>query len=136
LVIVRGAEIYRRREKQAEAERLAQGIAKLGGMSCLVLRAAASEDESGRGKTALTTKLDAAIREYGGLVRCRVLTPEAMAAWLQAEARAAGKKISGEAIELLMLVGKGDRIALRNELEKAICYVGDGALIDAQTVQM
>src|SRR5205809_1001796 len=30
LVVVRGAELYRRREKQAEAERLAQGIAKLG----------------------------------------------------------------------------------------------------------
>ena len=64
MVVVKGAEFWRERGKSSEAEKIAEGIAKLGGTACLLLIAAAGEEE-GKRKTALTTKLDNAVKKYG-----------------------------------------------------------------------
>jgi len=135
LVVVRGAEVYRRREKQADAERLAQGISSLGPSSCLALRVAAAEDEKSRGKTILTAKLDAAIRARGATVQCKPLTEHDLLDWLAAQARAAGKRLGEEAGLRLIQSAHGDRTALVNELEKALCYVGDGPAITLEAVE-
>jgi DNA polymerase-3 subunit delta len=134
LVVVEGAEAYRRRERADEADRLATGIAGLGASSCLVLVVGAEEDESGR-KTILNAKLDAAIRAHGAVVSFRALTEEALREWVHRRARSAGKQIEPEAAERLALASHGDRTALRNELEKAICYSGERPSITMEDVQ-
>ena len=135
LVIVRRAEVFRKREMAGEAERLAAGIAGLGSGSCLVLRAGAGEDEGFRGKTALHPKLDAAIRDSGALVRFRALGEDQLTDWVISEAGAAGKRMSETAAQLLVQLAGGNRTVLRNELEKAICFAGDSAAIDAPMVE-
>jgi DNA polymerase III subunit delta len=134
LVVVRGAELYRKRERQADAERLAQGVASLAAATCLALRVAADEDR-GRGKTVLTAKLDAAVRAHGALVECKALSEQALIGWLAAEARKAGKHLTDEAAARLIDAAKGERIALANELEKAVCYTGDAAAITIEDVE-
>jgi DNA polymerase-3 subunit delta len=134
LVVVKGAEIYRKREKQAEADRLAQIISSIGPGGCLALRAGA-EDEGSRGKTVLTPKLDAALRKVGDLFRCRQLTQEALQDWLIAEARRAEKRLDPEAAGRIIQIGFEDRRALRNELEKAICFVGESKNIGVDDVE-
>lgn len=135
LVVVRGAEVYRRREKQSEAERLAQGLPALGAASCLALRVAAAEDEKSRGKTILTARLDAAVRAHGSIIQCRALTEEDLLDWLAGEARTAGKRLHEEAGLRLIQAARGDRMALANELEKAVCYVGDAKEITLAVVE-
>lgn len=135
VVVVRGAEVYRRREKSANAERLAQGIEKIGGATILVLRVAAAEDERSRGKTAAHPKLDAAVVKNGLLVQCRPLSPEALAGWIDSEARRAGKSIDPEAADRLIQSAHGERLALHNELEKAICFAGDAPNITLEMVE-
>lgn len=137
LVVVQGAEVYRRREKSAEAQRLAEGIHSLGASSCLVLRVGAAEDEKGRGKTILTAKLDEAIRTRGATVQCRALANSDLLEWLTSEAAAAGKQIDTNAGQRLMEAARGDRTILRSELEKTICFVGEApriTLADVETV--
>lgn len=137
LVVVHGAEVYRRREKSTEAQRLAEGIYSLGASSCLVLRVGAVEGEKSRSKTVLTAKLDEAIRTCGAMVQCRTPTNPELLAWLTSKAAAAGKQIDTNAGQRLMEAAHGDRTALHNELEKAICFVGDApqiTLTDVDTV--
>ncbi|HXG22992.1 MAG TPA: DNA polymerase III subunit delta [Chthonomonadales bacterium] len=137
LVVVQGAEVYRRREKSTEAQRLAEGIHSLGASSCLVLRVGAVEGEKGRSKTVLTAKLDEAIRSCGATVQCRALANPELLEWLTSVAAAAGKQIETNAGQRLIEAAHGDRTVLRNELEKAICFVGDApqiTLIDVDTV--
>jgi DNA polymerase-3 subunit delta len=124
-VVVKGAELFRKRERSADAERLAQGIAALNAGSCLVLRVAAAEDEARRGKTAVSAKLDAAVKAHGALVQCKALSGQAMVDWLFIEARNAGKSLDDAAAERLIQAARGDRVAMLNELEKALCYAGD-----------
>jgi len=135
LVVVRGAEIYRKREKSGEAERLAAGLAALGSGSCVALRVGAAEDERSRGKTVLTAKLDAAIREQGILVQCRALSAEDMVDWVIAEAAQAGKQLAPDAAERIVHAGKSSRTAIANELEKAICFAGDSRAITLAMAQ-
>ena len=137
LVIVKGAEIYRKREKASDAERLASGIADLGSASCLALRVAAAEDEKSRGKTILNLKLDKAIKAIGCTVHCRPLSEQGLIDWMIAEAKTAGKDLMDNAAVRLIAAAHGDRTALRNELEKAICYAADFTIIwleDAEAV--
>lgn len=135
VVVVKGAEIYRRREKGADAERMAQGVLGLPAASVLVLRVAAAEDERSRGKTAVNAKLDAAVKERGLLVQFRPLTGDALVDWLDTEARRAGKGIEREAAERLVRAAQGERLPLRNELEKAICFAGDAPFITLEMVE-
>ncbi len=125
LVVVRGAELLRRRERVSDAEQLAEGIAQLGSASCLVLRASAGEDEAKRGKTVITSRLDAAVRARGFLVKCRSLGVEDLQELAIAKTRAEGKILHPDAAERLVQAAGGDRDTLDNELEKAICYVGE-----------
>src|SRR5205823_406544 len=69
LVIVNGVEVWRERGKQAEADRLAEGLSRLPGACCLALVVKAG-DEEGRRKTAVSAKLDAAVNKRGMLVSC------------------------------------------------------------------
>ena len=115
LVVVRHAEAYRGRDQGSAAERLAAGVEKLGAASCLVLVAAA-EEETWRGKTILNSKLDAAIKANGMVVRCKPLTAEALQDWLIVEARKSGKQLLDEAAERLIAAAHGDRTALEHEL--------------------
>jgi DNA polymerase III subunit delta len=135
LLVVRGAELYRRRERQADADRLAQSVATLPPATCLALRVAASEDERSRSKTILSSKLDAAIKQHGAVVQCKALTDEALIRWLHTEAGNAGKQLTDEAAARLTQAAKGERIALAHELEKAICYVGDSSTITIEDVE-
>jgi DNA polymerase-3 subunit delta len=135
LVVIKGAEIYRKREKSGEAERLAQGIATLGSGSCLVLRVAAAEDEKSRGKTVLTTKLDNAVKAHGSTVQFKAMSEQGLMDWLEGEARAAGKTLNEEAAQRLIQAAHGERIALRNELEKAICYAGSAKHINFEMAE-
>jgi DNA polymerase III subunit delta len=135
LVVVRGAEIYRKRERSSEAERLAQGIAALGACSCLALRVGAAEDERSRGKTILSAKLDAAIKANGAAVQFKALTENALVSWLDGEAREAGKSLDEAAALRLIQAARGERTALGQELEKAICYAGDAKHISLEMVE-
>ena len=135
LVVVRRAEIFRKREMAAEAERLAKGIAGLGAGSCLVLRAGAGEDEGARGKTALHPKIDAAVKETGAVVRFKALGEEQLVDWVIREAESSGKRISDSAAQLLVQLAGGNRTVLRNELEKTICFAGDAVAIDSPMVE-
>src|SRR5579872_3185307 len=136
LVVVRSAEVYRRRDRQSEAERLAQGIERLGQASCLALRVAAEEDEKSRGKTILSAKLDAACRAHGVTVHCRALSEQALVDWLCEVAADAGKRLPENAAQRLVQAAHGDRLALSNELEKAICISGKGPVITLEMVEM
>lgn len=125
LIVVRGAEAFRKREKAADAERLAQGITQLGAASCLALRVGAAEDEKSRGKTVLSAKLDAAVKARGALVQCKALTEQGLIDWLEGEAQKADKTLDEEAALRLIKAAHGERVALTNELEKALCYAGE-----------
>ena len=135
LVIVRRAEVYRKREMSGEAERLAAGIATLGDASCLVLRAGAGEDEGSRGKTALHPKLDSAIKGVGAVIRFKSLNEDQLADWVAAEAKIAGVSIDPDAARLLVEMAGDSRTVLKNELEKAICFAGDSAAVSAEMVE-
>jgi DNA polymerase-3 subunit delta len=124
LVVVQGAEVYRRRERAEETERLSNGIAGLGASSCLVLFVGADEEDSAR-KTILNAKLDKAVRTHGTVVRFDSLSEEALREWVLRRVRSAGKQMDPEAAERLIVAARGDRTSLCNELEKAICYAGE-----------
>ena len=124
LVIVKAAELYRKREKSSEAERLAEGLKRLPAQSCLVLRIAAGEDERGR-KTCISTKVDNAIESVGLIFEFKTLSDEALTSWLMSECSNSGKKLDPMAASRLATVAPGDRLSLKNELDKAIAFTGD-----------
>ena len=134
LVVIKNADAFRSREKQATAERIAHGMAKLGPSTCLVM-IAGSDDETLRGKTILTAKLDAAVRSHGTVVRCRPLTQDALSDWLIAEATKADKRLTEAAAHRLIAYAHGERAALSNELAKAICYAGDRPDVSIEDVE-
>jgi DNA polymerase-3 subunit delta len=129
LLVVRGAEIYRKRDKSGDAERLAAGLAKLGDASCVVLRVAASEDEKSRGKTILTSRLDTAIKEHGVAVLCRALSDDDLVDWVVDEAASVGKKLAADAARRIVAAGQNSRTAIKNELEKTLCFAGDSQIV-------
>jgi DNA polymerase-3 subunit delta len=126
VVLVKGAEIFKRRDRSKQAEVIAAGIEKLGDYSCLILQVEAEEKQ---GKTAITTAIDNAVKKKGLLVRCKLMKEEEIAHWLVELAQKAGKRLDWEAAVKLVSSAPTDRIALRNELEKAICFAGDRQVI-------
>src|SRR5204863_1874705 len=98
--LVKGMEQWRDRGKQAEAERLAEGLTRLGETACLVLVAAA-EEEDARRKTAVTVKLDNAVKKAGALVACRALSGRGLTDWITARAQREGKRFEPEAVQAL-----------------------------------
>jgi DNA polymerase-3 subunit delta len=134
VVVVNGAEVYRQKERASDGDRLAAGLCSLGDASCLVLLVAPDEKDRGR-KTALTPKLDAAVRSVGAVVCCKALSEQELARWAVGVARSGGKVLDPPAATLLARGCRGDRIFLGHELEKAVCYVGDRERITLRDVE-
>src|SRR5579872_1961170 len=101
LVVVHGLEAWRERGKTAEADRLAEGLARLSGAVCLALVVKAGEEE-GRRKTIVTAKLDAAVRKLGMVVDCQALKGESLMAWVLDRVRREGKRIAPDAAQALV----------------------------------
>jgi DNA polymerase-3 subunit delta len=133
LVIVKGMEQWRDRNRQAEAERLAEGVARLPSSACLALVVAAEDDEARR-KTAITAKLDNAVKKAGALVAFRALKGEGLAAWVSARAQQEGKGIEAAACQLLVETVGSEMLLLEQEIRKLAAYVGDRSAITARDV--
>lgn len=133
LVIVKGMEQWRDRAKQGEAERLAEGLTRLGETACLVL-VAASEEEEARRKTAVSIKLDNAVKKSGAIVACRGLTGEALSDWILDRVKREDKRIDSEARALLMESVGHEMRPLENELAKLISYIGERQTITLKDV--
>ncbi|MCW3055843.1 MAG: polymerase delta subunit, partial [Chthonomonadales bacterium] len=133
LVVVQGMEQWRDRGKQSEAERLADGIARLSESACLVLVAAAEEEEEKR-KTAVTVKLDNAVKKLGALVACRAIKGENLMAWVTERVQQEGKRIVPAAAEQLIGAIGTEMRPLEQEILKLVCYVGERPTITAQDV--
>lgn len=134
LIIIRSAQVFKKRERSSDIERLVDGISKLSGVVTLVFRVAA-EEEGSRAKTAIGVKFDNAVKAKGAIVHCKQLTEGELIAWINAEIKVEGKSISPDAASKLIQAAQGHRIALRNELEKAICYAGDAKNITLEMVE-
>ena len=135
LVVVRGMEQWRDRGKQSEAEKLAEGIARLGDSACLVLVAAAEEEDEKR-KTAVTVKLDNAVKKVGAIVACRAIKGENLHAWVAERVKLQGKRIAPEAIEKLTNAAGTEMRPLEQEILKLVCYVGERPTITTQDVAL
>ena len=133
LVVVQGMEQWRDRGKQSEAERLAEGIARLSDSACLVLVAAAEEEEEKR-KTAVTVKLDNAVKKVGAVVACRAIKGESLVAWVSERVQQEGKRIVPAAAEQLIGAIGTEMRPLEQEILKLVCYVGERPTITAQDV--
>lgn len=133
LVIVTGMEQWRDRGKQSEAERLADGIARLAGSACLVLVAAAEEEDEKR-KTAVTVKLDNAVKKVGAIVACRAIKGENLLAWVAERVQQEGKRIAPQAAEQLVEAVGNEMRTLEQEIIKLVCYIGDRQTVTPQDV--
>ncbi len=133
VVVVKGMEQWRDRGRQAEAERLAEGVARLGDGACLILIAAA-EDEEAKRKTGVTVKLDNAVKKFGAVVTFRALKGEDLTAWVAARVKREGKRIAPDAVTQLLETVGGEMLPLEQELQKLVCYVGDREQITARDV--
>ena len=135
LVIVQGMEQWRERGKQAEVERLSDGISRLTNSACLVLVAAA-EDEEEKRKTAVTVKLDNAVKKTGAVVACRAIKGESLLAWVGERAQREGKRIAAEAAEQLVRAVGTEMRPLEQEIIKLVCYIGERQTITTQDVSL
>lgn len=133
LVVVKGMEQWRDRNKQSEAERLAAGIAKLGSSCCLVLIASAEEEEERR-KTGITVKLDNAVKKSGAVVTCRALQGENLYRWVDLKVKNEGKLIARDATELLVETAGNEMRVLEMEISKLASFIGDREIITNQDV--
>jgi DNA polymerase III subunit delta len=133
LVIVKGLEQWRDRNKQGEAERLAEGIGRLPTSACLALVAAAEDDEAKR-KTAITTKLDNAAKKVGALVAFRALKGEGLTSWVAERAQQEGKRIEPSACQLLVEAVGSEMLLLEQEIRKLAAYVGHRPAITGRDV--
>ena len=133
VVVVRGMELWRDRGKSGEAERLAEGIGRLGDGICLILIAAAEDDE-GKRKTAVAAKLDNAVKKYGATVVCNALKGENIVGWVQERVGQEGKKISGDAAQQLINAAGNEMIVLEQEIIKLVCFVGDNPTVTGRDV--
>lgn len=135
LVVVQGMEQWRDRGKQSEAERLAEGIARLANSACLVLVAAAEEEDEKR-KTGVTVKLDNAVKKAGAVVACRAIKGESLLAWVNERVQQEKKRIAPAAAEQLVAAAGTEMRPLEQEIIKLVCYVGDRQTITPQDVAM
>lgn len=133
MVLVKGVEQWRERGKTAEAETLAEGLSRLGNTVCLVLIAAAEEDEAKR-KTGVTVKLDNAVKKIGAVVAFRALKGEGLAGWIANRVKLEGKRIEPAAVEALIQSVGNEMLLLEQELIKLVCFVGDADMIRQRDV--
>lgn len=133
LVVVRGMEQWRDRGRSADCERLAAGLTGLPSAACLVLIALAEEEEARR-KTAVNARLDAAVRDAGGLVVCRGLRGDALVEWVIDRFRSEGKQIGRDAAEQLIHLAGEEMRPIEQEIQKLVCYAGDDSRITLVSV--
>ncbi len=134
LVIVRGAQVFKKRDKTSDIERLIDGISKLSSVVTLVFRVA-SDEEGSRAKTAISVKFDNAVKTKGALINCKQLTETELIAWIHSEIQIEGKTIAAEAAQRLTQASQGHRLALHNEMEKAICFAGNAKHVTLEAVE-
>ena len=134
-VVVKGMELWRERGKSGDAERLAEGLSRQPDATCLVLVVAA-EDEEERRKTAVTTKLDNAVKKFGAMVACRGLKGDALLAWVNGRVKQEGKRIDSGAAEQLIENAGTEMLVLEQEIIKLVCYCGDREMITSRDVGM
>ena len=135
LIVVQGMEQWRERGRQSEAERLAEGIVRLANSACLVLVAAAQEDEEKR-KTGITVKLDNAVKKAGAIVACRAIKGESLLAWVTERVQTEGKRIAPAAAEQLVGAVGTEMRPLEQEIIKLVCYVGERQTITGQDIAL
>ncbi len=133
LVLVRGMEQWRERGKQGEVERLADGLSRLSPAACLVMIVAAEDDEARR-KTAVTVKLDNAVKKIGALVACRGLRGDSLTDWVEKRVALAGKHIATDAAEQLVQTVGTEMLPLEQEIDKLVSYIGSREVITARDV--
>jgi len=126
------------RLSKEEQESLATGVAKLGDRSCLILVAGTPEYDAGKvkAKTAIGSKLQAAVAKAGVVVTCDVPAAGDLRERAVRHLRSAGKAADPAALDIFVQravaaaadrggAGKGGDVSvLTNELEKAIAYTG------------
>lgn len=128
VVLVRGMEQWRDRTRSGEIETLAQGISRLGTTACLILVAGADEEEAKR-KTAVSVKLDNAVKKHGALVACRAMSTTDVAEWIRRYLQHQGKQIEPAAINTLIEAAGNETQLLEQELRKLINYAGENPVI-------
>ncbi len=133
MVVVRGMEQWRERGKSAEAERLAEGLARMGGSTCLVLIASAEEEDDKR-KIAVTVKLDNAVKKLGAVVKFGALKGEGLSKWVSQRVREEGKQIEADAVNLLLDSAGHELLALEQEILKLVCWADEHPVITAKDV--
>ncbi|MCX6381602.1 MAG: DNA polymerase III subunit delta [Armatimonadetes bacterium] len=133
MVVVRGMEQWRERGKSAEAERLAEGLTRMGGSTCLVLIASAEEEDDKR-KVAVTVKLDNAVKKLGAVVKFSALKGEGLSKWVLQRVGEEGKQIEPDAVNLLLDSAGHELLTLEQEILKLVCWVGEHPTITAKDV--
>lgn len=133
VVVVRGMELWRDRNKAGDAEKLADGIARFGDAICLILIAAAEEEE-GKRKTAVSVKLDNAVKKYGATVVCNALKGENLVGWIQERVGQEGKRITPDAAQQLIDAAGSEMLVLEQEIIKLVCFVGDSHVVTSKDV--
>lgn len=133
VVVVRGMELWRDRGKSSEAERLAEGIARFGDGICLILIAAAEDDE-GKRKTAVSVKLDNAVKKFGATVVCNALKGGNLIDWVQERVQQEGKRITPDAAQQLIDAAGNEMMVLEQEIIKLVCFVGENASVTGKDV--
>lgn len=133
MVIVRGMEQWRERAKATEVERLAEGIGRLPTTACLVLVAGAEEEEAKR-KTAVSVRLDNAVKKAGVVVACRALRGDELTEWVTDRFTREGKRLQpGVAAQIIEAVGTEMR-PLEQEIQKLLCYAWERGSVTGQDV--
>ncbi len=133
LVIVKSMESWRDRSRQNDVDRLTDGLSRLPTSVCLVLVAAAQDDEAKR-KTAVATKLDNAVRQAGAVVAFRALKGEGLLEWVAARIRQEGKRIETQAAQVLIDAVGTETLLLEMELRKLAAYVGERETVTGRDV--
>lgn len=135
VVILRGAEVLRERNRNGDAERLAEKIAALPPTSCLILIAAAGEDDNKR-KTAISPKFDAVMKQHGCLVSFKTLQTSELTRWVSDYLKPYSKSISVDAIPKLVKATGGELQRIQIELTKLIDYTDEREKITAADVEL
>ncbi len=135
VVILRGAEVLRERNRSADAERLAEKIAALPPSSCLILVAAAGEDDNKR-KTAISPKFDAVMKQNGCLVSFKTLQTPELTRWISDYLKPHSKSLNLDAIPKLIKATGGELQRIDIELSKLIDYTNSRDKITSDDVEL
>ncbi len=133
VVLVRGAELWREKARQQDADKFAELLGALPASACVILVAAAGDEEAKR-KTAVSAKLDAALRQHGMLAACKMPERAELVQWITAWVKQENKQIEPEAARKLMENVGADMQRLETELQKLCAYAAERQHIGLQDV--